>query len=139
PISDAAGRVRIEDGETQLKITVIPDDGSDEITYEKLSKAKRLATVTVDGVERPLEDGDHVEVGFQLQEGHPDPHEVLRIQGVRQVQLHLVDEVQEVYQSQGVAIHDKHIEVIVQQMLRRVTIIDSGATEFLPGAVVERR
>jgi DNA-directed RNA polymerase subunit beta' len=54
------------------------------------------------------------------------------------VQLHLVREVQEVYRSQGVSIHDKHIEVIIRQMLKRVTIIDSGATEFLPGALVER-
>jgi DNA-directed RNA polymerase subunit beta' len=139
PISDAAGRVRIEDDDKFYKITIIPDDGSDEVVYEKLPKAKRLSTIRVDGVERPLEDGDTVSVGFQLQDGNPDPHEVLRIMGVRRVQLHLVDEVQKVYQSQGVAIHDKHIEVIVQQMLRRVTIIDSGSTEFLPGTVVERR
>jgi DNA-directed RNA polymerase subunit beta' len=139
PISDAAGRVRIEDDGKFYKITIIPDDGSDEVVYEKLPKAKRLSTIRVDGVERPLEDGDTVTVGFQLQDGNPDPHEVLRIMGVRRVQLHLVDEVQKVYQSQGVAIHDKHIEVIVQQMLRRVTIIDSGSTEFLPGTVVERR
>ncbi len=59
--------------------------------------------------------------------------------GPRRVQLHLVREVQEVYRSQGVSIHDKHIEVIVRQMLRRVTIIDSGSTEFLPGAVIERK
>src|SRR3712207_8742250 len=58
--------------------------------------------------------------------------------GPREVQLHLVREVQEVYRSQGVSIHDKHIEVIIRQMLKRVTIIDSGATEFLPGALVER-
>lgn len=58
--------------------------------------------------------------------------------GPRQVQIHLVHEVQEVYRSQGVSIHDKHIETIVRQMLRRVTIIDSGATEFLPGSLVER-
>jgi DNA-directed RNA polymerase subunit beta' len=139
PIADAAGRVRIEDDDKFYKITIIPDDGSDEVVYEKLPRAKRLATVKIDGVERPLEDGDPVEVGFQLQDGNPDPHEVLRIMGPRRVQLHLVDEVQKVYQSQGVAIHDKHIEVIVQQMLRRVTIIDSGSTEFLPGAVIERR
>jgi DNA-directed RNA polymerase subunit beta' len=139
PIAEAAGRIRIEDNDKFYKITIVPDDGSDEIAYDKLQKTKRLATVTVDGVERPLEDGDHVEVGFQLQEGHPDPHEVLRIMGPRKVQLHLVNEVQEVYRSQGVSIHDKHIEVIVQQMLRRVTIIDSGSTEFLPGAVIERR
>ena len=85
-----------------------------------------------------VEDGAHVEVGEQLTEGAVDPHEVLRIMGPREVQLHLVREVQEVYRSQGVSIHDKHIEVIIRQMLKRVTIIDSGATEFLPGALVER-
>ena len=58
--------------------------------------------------------------------------------GPREVQLHLVREVQEVYRCQGVSIHDKHIEVIIRQMLKRVTIIDSGSTEFLPGALVER-
>jgi DNA-directed RNA polymerase subunit beta' len=86
-----------------------------------------------------LVDGDHVTVGQQLLEGNPDPHEVLRVMGPRQVQLHLVREVQQVYRSQGVSIHDKHIEVIIRQMLRRVTIIDSGSTEFLPGAVIERK
>ena len=58
--------------------------------------------------------------------------------GPREVQQHLVREVQEVYRTQGVAIHDKHIEVIVRQMLKRITVIDSGATEFLPGSLVER-
>ena len=67
-----------------------------------------------------------------------NPHDVLRIMGPREVQLHLVREVQEVYRSQGVAIHDKHIEVIIRQMLKRITVIDSGATEFLPGSLVER-
>src|SRR6187455_3739437 len=71
-------------------------------------------------------------------EGSANPHEVLRVQGPREVQIHLVKEVQNVYRSQGVSIHDKHIEVIIRQMLRRVTIIDSGSTEFLPGAVIER-
>ena len=71
-------------------------------------------------------------------EGSANPHEVLRVQGPREVQMHLVNEVQEVYRAQGVSIHDKHIEVIVRQMLRRVTIIDSGATEFLPGSLTER-
>ena len=74
-----------------------------------------------DGTERLLADGDHVEVGQQLMEGSADPHEVLRVQGPREVQIHLVKEVQEVYRAQGVSIHDKHIEVIVRQMLRRVT------------------
>jgi DNA-directed RNA polymerase subunit beta' len=77
-------------------------------------------------------------VGQQLMEGSANPHEVLRVQGQRSVQQHLVNEVQGVYRTQGVSIHDKHIEVIVRQMLRRVTIIDSGATEFLPGSLTER-
>ncbi|MDX8036282.1 DNA-directed RNA polymerase subunit beta' [Lentzea sp. BCCO 10_0856] len=134
PIADVDGRVRIEDGDRFWKITLIPDDGSEEIVFEKLSKRQRLAN-TATG---PLQDGDHVAVGQQLLEGTPDPHEVLRVMGPREAQLHLVQEVQKVYRAQGVAIHDKHIEVIVRQMLRRVTIIDSGATEFLPGSLVER-
>lgn len=138
PIADADGRVRIEDGEKFWKITIIPDDGSEEIVYDKLSKRQRLAVINVDGTERPLTDGDHVCVGWKLLDGVVDPHEVLRVMGPREVQLHLVREVQQVYRSQGVDIHDKHIEVIVRQMLRRVTIIDSGSTEFLPGALAER-
>jgi DNA-directed RNA polymerase subunit beta' len=128
PIAELAGSVRIEDSEQFRKLTITPDDGSDEVVYEKLSRRSRLR----------VEDGGHVEVGEQLTEGAVDPHEVLRIMGPREVQLHLVREVQEVYRSQGVSIHDKHIEVIIRQMLKRVTIIDSGATEFLPGALVER-
>ncbi|NNG35133.1 DNA-directed RNA polymerase subunit beta' [Nakamurella aerolata] len=138
PIADAAGRVRIDDSDKFLKITIVPDDGSEEVVYDKLPKTQRLATIAVDGSERLLADNDHVEVGQQLLEGTADPHEVLRVMGARQVQLHLVREVQKVYQSQGESIHDKHIEVIVRQMLRRVTVIDSGSTEFLPGAVIER-
>jgi DNA-directed RNA polymerase subunit beta' len=79
-----------------------------------------------------------VTVGQQLIVGSVNPHEVLRIMGPREVQLHLVREVQEVYRSQGVSIHDKHIEVIIRQMLKRVTVIDSGSTEFLPGSLAER-
>ncbi|WP_029136145.1 DNA-directed RNA polymerase subunit beta' [Nakamurella lactea] len=138
PIADAAGRVQIDDSDKFLKITIVPDDGSEEVVYEKLPKTQRLATIAVDGSERLLTDGDHVEVGQQLLEGNADPHEVLRVMGARQVQIHLVREVQNVYRAQGVSIHDKHIEVIVRQMLRRVTVIDSGSTEFLPGAVIER-
>ena len=139
PIADAVGRIRIEDADKFVKIIITPDDGSEELVYDKLPKTQRLATITVDGSERLLVDGDTVQVGQQLLEGNPDPHEVLRVMGPRQVQLHLVREVQNVYRSQGVSIHDKHIEVIIRQMLRRVTIIDSGSTEFLPGAVIERK
>ncbi|GAA1479737.1 DNA-directed RNA polymerase subunit beta' [Gordonia sinesedis] len=139
PIAEVSGRVRLEDDDRFYKITIIPDDGSEEVVYDKISKRQRLRVFKHDdGSERLLSDGDHVEVGQQLMEGSANPHEVLRVMGPRQVQVHLVNEVQEVYRSQGVSIHDKHIETIVRQMLRRVTIIDSGATEFLPGSLTER-
>src|SRR5215468_7911308 len=128
PIADTPGRVRIEDGERMRKIIIVPDDGAEEIVYDKLSKRVRLRT----------QDGGHVEVGEKLTEGTIDPHELLRILGPRAVQVHLTQEVQEVYRSQGVMIHDKHIEIIIRQMLKRVTVIDSGSTEFLPGLLVDR-
>ncbi len=128
PIADTPGRVRIEDGERVRKIIVVPDDGSDEIVYDKISKRAKLRR----------QDGEHVQVGEKLTEGTIDPHELLRILGPRAVQVHLTQEVQEVYRSQGVLIHDKHIEIIIRQMLKRVTVIDSGSTEFLPGLLVDR-
>jgi DNA-directed RNA polymerase subunit beta' len=128
PIAETAGRVRIEDGERSRKIVIVPDDGSDEIVHDKISKRVRLR----------YHDGDHVDVGEKLTEGTIDPHELLRVLGPRAVQVHLTQEVQDVYRSQGVLIHDKHIEIIIRQMLKRVTVIDSGATEFLPGLLVDR-
>jgi DNA-directed RNA polymerase subunit beta' len=77
-------------------------------------------------------------VGQQLHAGAVDPHEVLRILGPRAVQLHLVKEVQDVYRSQGVPIHDKHVEIIIRQMLKRVNILESGETDLLPGELAER-
>jgi len=77
-------------------------------------------------------------VGQQLVFGAVDPKNVLRILGPRATQKHLVDEVQQVYRSQGVEIHDKHIEVIVRQMLRRVTVLEAGETNLLPGELAER-
>ncbi|PRX99966.1 DNA-directed RNA polymerase subunit beta' [Allonocardiopsis opalescens] len=127
PISEVDGRVRIEETDKSRKIVVIPDDGSDEIAYP-VPMRSRLQVV----------DGGPVKVGQQLIDGAINPHEVLRIQGPRAVQLHLVAEVQEVYRSQGVSIHDKHIEVIVRQMLKRVNILESGDTDLLPGDLVER-
>ena len=82
-------------------------------------------------------DGDHVEPGQALTEGPVDPKKVLRLRSVAATQRHLVEEVQEVYRSQGVDIHSKHIEVIVRQMLRRVTVLDSGDTRLLQGDLVD--
>jgi len=127
PISEAVGRVNIEDTDRSRKLVVTPDDGSEEVAYPVSKRARLL-----------IEDGSRVEVGQKLVHGAVDPKQVLRILGPRAVQVHLVDEVQEVNRSQGVSIHDKHIEVIVRQMLKRVTIIESGDAELLPGELVER-
>ncbi|QVQ51030.1 DNA-directed RNA polymerase subunit beta' [Spiractinospora alimapuensis] len=127
PISEVDGRIRIEETEKSRKIVLIPDDGSDEIPYPVPMRARLRVS-----------EGAHVVVGEKLIEGAINPHEVLRIQGPRAVQQHLVSEVQEVYRSQGVSIHDKHIELIVRQMLKRVNVLESGDTELLPGEMVER-
>ena len=127
PISEVDGRIRIEETEKSRKIVLVPDDGSDEISYPVPMRARLL-----------VDEGAHVTVGQQLIQGAINPHEVLRIQGPRAVQQHLVSEVQEIYKSQGVSIHDKHIEIIVRQMLKRVNILEAGDTELLPGEMVER-
>jgi len=82
-------------------------------------------------------DGKRVQAGTQLTEGPLDPKEVLEIRGVRAAQQYLVDQVQEVYRSQGVEIHDKHIEMIVRQMLRRVRIVAPNESPFLPAALID--
>ena len=82
--------------------------------------------------------GDRVSAGEQLTEGAKNPKEVLRIQGREACQLYMLNEVQKVYRSQGVSIHDKHIEIILRQMLRRVTINEPGDTELLPGELIDQ-
>lgn len=127
PISEVAGRVTIEEDEKQVRLVLAPDDGSEDMAYPVLRRSRLL-----------VDDGQHVGVGTQLVAGAIDPKQVLRVLGPRAAQKFLVDEVQEVYQSQGVGIHDKHVEVIVRQMLRRITIIDSGETGLLPGELTDR-
>ena len=128
PIAEAAGRVTIEDTDRARRIILTPDSGDEPIAYPVLRRATLL-----------IEDGQHVELGQQFHVGNLDPKEVLRVKGVRAVQQHLVEGVQSVYRSQGVPIHDKHIEVIVRQMLRKVTVVDHGDTDLLPGELVDRQ
>jgi DNA-directed RNA polymerase subunit beta' len=127
PIAETAGRITIEDTEKSRKVILTPDNGDEPVIYPVLKRSTLLVS-----------DGDHVELGQQLQVGTVDPKEVLRVQGVRAVQQHLVGGVQGVYRSQGVPIHDKHIEVIVRQMLRKVTVVEHGDTDLLPGELVDR-
>ncbi len=126
PIAESAGRLKVEDGERTRRLIIVRDDGDDDLVYQVSKRAKLLVP----------EDG-HASVGQQLVEGSVDPKKVLRITGRRAAQEHIVSEVQSVYRSQGVEIHDKHIEVIVRQMLRRVTILEAGTTKLLPGELVD--
>ena len=89
---------------------------------------------------RPIvEDGQEVKAGDPLTDGPFDPKEIMEIKGIRETQLYLVEEVQRVYRDQGVSIHDKHIELIVRQMTRRVGVQEPGSTSFLPGERVDSK
>ena len=119
------------------------------VSFGKETKGKqRLIITDVDGVayetliskEKQIlvHDGQVVNRGETIVDGAVDPHDILRLQGIEALARYIVQEVQEVYRLQGVKISDKHIEVIIRQMLRRVNIVDSGDTEFITGEQVER-
>jgi DNA-directed RNA polymerase subunit beta' len=138
PIAESAGRVRIEEGERLRKLVIVRDDGEADLEYP-LPRRVRLEWEDAAGVRHSVGEGDHVAAGQQLYAGTPDPQDVLRVSGLRKVQEHLVEEVQAVYRTQGAPIHDKHIEIIIRQMLRRITVIESGDTSMLPGELVDRK
>ena len=127
PIAEAAGTVSFLEDAKGKKIVVTPEDGGEAVAYPVTRRQKLL-----------VEEGVRVIVGQQLVVGAIDPKQVLRILGPRQTQIHLVSEIQEVYRMQGVSIHDKHIEIIVRQMLKRITVLEPGDAELLPGELVER-
>jgi DNA-directed RNA polymerase subunit beta' len=127
PIAETAGVVSFREDVKGKKIVVTPDDGGEEVAYPITRRQKLL-----------VEDGSRVEVGQKMVVGAIDPKQVLRILGPRATQVHLVNEIQSVYRSQGVGIHDKHIEVIVRQMLKRITVLEAGDADLLPGELVER-
>jgi len=125
PLSEIGGIVRIEEEGNNSRITVQSVSG-DEVSY--IVPAGRRILVS---------NGDLVKPGDKLTEGNVNPHDILRIKGIREVEQYLVDEIQNVYRSQGVDINDKHIEVIVRQMLRKVRVEYGGDTALLPGTLVE--
>jgi DNA-directed RNA polymerase subunit beta' len=108
------------------KVTITPEVG-DSVDYF-ISKGKHVSVL----------EGDYIRAGEPLMDGSANPHDILRIRGVKELAKYLVDEVQEVYRLQGVSINDKHIEVIVKQMLRQVTVKDVGDSNFLLGENVEK-
>jgi len=122
-----SGVARVEEDESGRHITVVADDG-EEHTVLVAQRAHLEVT-----------DGQEVAAGDALVEGPKDPKELLEVKGIRETQQYLVEEVQKVYRDQGVSIHDKHIELIVRQMLRRVLVAEPGDATFLPGERVDSR
>ncbi|CAK0767483.1 RNA polymerase subunit beta' [Gammaproteobacteria bacterium] len=127
-LAEVSGTVSFgKDTKGKQRLIITPSDGSEP--HEELIPKWRQVIVF---------EGEHVERGEVLVEGAPAPHDILRLLGVSALANHIIDEVQDVYRLQGVKINDKHIEVIVRQMLRKVEIIDPGETRFLKGEQLER-
>jgi len=121
-VADAEGRVVLEN-----RNVIICHEEREEREYE-IPAAARLC----------VEEGQRVQAGDRITEGVLNPHEILEILGVEAVQQYLLEEIQSVYRTQGVTIHDKHIEIIIRQMLRRVRVTSSGDTHLLPGDLVDK-
>jgi DNA-directed RNA polymerase subunit beta' len=128
-ISEIDGRVEFgKDYKTKRRIVVIPtEEGRDPVEY-LIPKGKHIS----------VQEGDFVQQGDLLMDGNPVPHDILRVLGVEALASYLINEIQEVYRLQGVRINDKHIEVIVRQMLQKVEVEDPGETTFLAGEQVDR-
>ena len=125
-IAEIEGRAEVEDtGKGLSKVTIVPDEG--EAREYAIPYGARLAA----------KQGMHLKPGDKLTEGSVNPHDILRVCGLQATQRYLVYEVQKVYKSQGVEINDKHIEVMVRQMLHKVKIEESGSTDFLPGEYID--
>jgi DNA-directed RNA polymerase subunit beta' len=124
-ITEIAGKVKIVDDKHHRLVTIVDDTGEEhdyDVPY---------------GTHLAVHEGDAVLPGDQLNEGSLNPHDILRIKGETALQNYLVQEVQKVYRSQGVDINDKHIEVIVRAMMRKVKIVEGGDTLMLPGQLIE--
>ena len=128
-IAEVSGTVRFgRDYKNKRRITIEPHDKDLEPREYLIPKGKHIH----------LQDGDVIEQGDYIVDGNPAPHDILAIKGVEELAAYLVNEIQEVYRLQGVSINDKHIEVIVRQMLQKVEIDDSGETDLIQGEQVDR-
>ncbi|MBO21277.1 MAG: DNA-directed RNA polymerase subunit beta' [Rhodospirillaceae bacterium] len=132
-IADTNGRIEFgRDYKMKRRIMIVPSeeeqaDGKEPVEY-LIPKGKHIS----------VQEGDYVEKGDLLLDGNPVPHDILRVLGVEELANYLVKEVQDVYRLQGVGINDKHIEVIVRQMLQKVEIVDPGETTFLVGETIDK-
>ncbi|MBO7386388.1 MAG: DNA-directed RNA polymerase subunit beta', partial [Lachnospiraceae bacterium] len=124
-IAEFAGKVEIRDTKKKREVVVTNDETGESKAY-LIPYGSRIKVT----------DGQVLEAGDELTEGSVNPHDLLKIKGIRAVQDYMLREVQRVYRLQGVDIADKHIEVIVRQMLKKIRIEESGDTEFLPGSLV---
>ena len=128
-LAKASGVVRLgEDEGKGIPVSVVVDDDGEE--HEVILPL---------GARPIVRDGDELKAGDPITDGPFDPKELMEIKGIRETQLYLVEEVQKVYRDQGVSIHDKHIELIVRQMTRRIGVQEPGATDFLPGERVDAK
>jgi DNA-directed RNA polymerase subunit beta' len=128
-IAEISGTVRFgRDYKNKRRITIEPADKDEEAREYLVPKGKHIH----------LQDGDVIEKGDFIVEGNPAPHDILAIKGVEELAGYLVNEIQDVYRLQGVSINDKHIEVIVRQMLQKVEIDDSGETDLIQGEQVDK-
>lgn len=128
-IAEISGIVRFgKDYKNKRRITIEPNEKGAEPVEYLIPKGKHIH----------LQDGDAIEKGEYIVEGNPAPHDILAIKGVEELANFLVNEIQEVYRLQGVAINDKHIEVIVRQMLQKVEITDAGETDLISGEQMDR-
>ena len=125
-IAEFGGKVAISDTKKKREV-IITDMETGETKDYLIPYGSRIKVY----------DGDVIEAGDEITEGSVNPHDILKIKGIRGVQDYMIQEVQRVYRLQGVEINDKHIEVIVRQMLKRVKIEENGDTEFLPGSLVD--
>ena len=125
-ITEIKGTATIKDTKKKREIIVTDNENGESKTY-LIPYGSRIK----------IQDGQYLEAGDELTEGSVNPHDILRIKGVRAVQDYMIREVQRVYRLQGVEINDKHIEVIVRQMLKKIRIENNGDTEFLPGTLVD--
>ncbi|MEZ5995292.1 MAG: DNA-directed RNA polymerase subunit beta' [Hyphomonadaceae bacterium] len=127
-ISESDGRVEFgKDYKNKRRLRVVPEDESLEAIEYMIPKGKHI----------PVQEGDFVKKGDYLLDGNPAPQDILSILGVEALANYLVEEIQKVYRLQGVPINDKHIEVIVRQMLQKVEVMEAGDTEFLKGEAVD--
>jgi DNA-directed RNA polymerase subunit beta' len=124
-ISEISGIVKMEKTKKKRSISVISDSG-EEVSYD-IPFGSRIK----------VSDGDSISAGDEITEGSVNPHDILRIKGVQGVKNYLLSEVQKVYRLQGVDINDKHLEVVIRQMTRKIKIEDSGDTELLPGTMID--